>query len=372
MVAAVSFPTLPLASLVLDPREAHELLVVARRAFISYDLDPRWFELQEALTFAQPRRRDWLFHFDEKSPLAPGAFRRVTVRVAGAEVTQFNKTLKVPESVVREAHTLLNLVLLIVKVVGMIALIALVITGLVVVSRRHGLPWRRALRWTLVLSIIPIANVVARSESLLFGYSTSTAWETFRISLATAFIRDAGLQIGLIFLALAGLEAAVTYAPGILSAEGRARFGRSAVVAALTAIAALAIALIEGGQAISGTIIFAAAVALYLHALRRKAALVTIVVVFCASIDPLATPTQVPLMLIRGLVVAALVWVLARYVLGANPLAWPLFAFVAATLQTASVLVENHRPDLLANALALVVFALVALIWAWRTNARVV
>jgi hypothetical protein len=122
--------------------------------------------------------------------------------------------------------------------------------------------------------------------------------------------------------------------------------------------------------------VFAAAIALYLQALRRHAAVITIAAVFCASVDPLATVPQVPLMLLTALVLAALVWVLARYVLDANPLAWPLFFFVAATLQAASVLVRNHRPDLLANAVALFVLAIGAMVWAFsatrRGNARVV
>ena len=106
-------------------------------------------------------------------------------------------------------------------------------------SRNHGLPWRRALRWTLVLSIIPIAGIATRYESMLFGYATSVAWETFRVSLITQFLTTAGLQIGAIFLALAGLEAAVPYALSVVRSEGRERFGKSAVVAAVSAISIL-------------------------------------------------------------------------------------------------------------------------------------
>ena len=67
-------------------------LALARRAFGTFGLDERAFDLKETLSFQQPRRRDWLFHFDERTPIAPNAFRRVTVRVGGGAVTQFNKT----------------------------------------------------------------------------------------------------------------------------------------------------------------------------------------------------------------------------------------------------------------------------------------
>jgi len=374
-----------------------EALTLARTAFARYGVDAGAFELKEALSFQQPHRRDWLFHFDERTPLAPGAFRRASVRIAGAELTQFNKTVKVPESVYREAETqtLLNVVLFVLKIIGLIALLAIVVTGLVMATRAHGLPWKRALRWTLILSVIPIAGFAARSESLLFGYSTTTAWETFQVSLVTAFIRSVGLQVGLMFLALAGLEATLPFATSVVRREGRARFGRSAAVAAVTALAILVIidvgmrfvahavpssasvtisapevvgtplpALVEGAQAVFGAIIVAAAVALFANALGARAALLTIAALFCATLDPLATTAQTPLMLARALTVAVLVWVVARHVLNGNPLAWLLAVFCATTLQTATLLLQNDRADLIANGVAVVVFAIAAVVWA--------
>jgi membrane protease YdiL (CAAX protease family) len=382
-----------------------QALAMAGQAFRRYGLDPAAFELKESLSYLQPRRLDWLFHFDERKSLAPEAFRRVTVRVAGAEVTQFNKTIKVPESVYRDAATrsLLNIVLFVLMIAGMVTLVAIVIAGLVIASRKHGLPWRRALRWTLVLSIIPIASYVARYESQLFGYSTSVAWETFRVSLITNFVFEVGMQVGMIFLALAGLEAAVPYALSVVTAEGRARFGKSAVIAALTAISVIVIAdvgarfvahavpssgevvisvpgevatplpaLTESGLALMGSIVLSGVVALYAITLRRWTAAITLVAVFFATLDPSVTAQQAPLMLARGMVVALIVWGLARYVLDANPLAWPLFVFIGTTLQTAASLAQNRRPDLLANALVLVLFAAAAAVWAWRSNDRIV
>ena len=379
-------------------------LALARGAFATYGVDVSAFELKEALSFQQPVRRDWLFHFDERMPLAPRAFRRVTVRVAGNEVTQFHKTINVPESVYREAstETLLNLVLFILKIAGMVVLLSLVIAGLVVATRAHGLPWRRALRWTLVLSLIPAVRFAADAESLLFSYSTSIAWETFLVSLITEFVRSVGLQAGLMFLALAGLDAAMPHLLGAVTRAGRARFGRSAVVAVLTALALLVLmdaslgaiahalpwtasveisapvqvatpfpTLTEAAQALFGAILISAAVALYTTALPRKQlAAVTIAAIFCATIDPFATARQAPVMLGYALVLALLSWVIARYVLNGNPLAWPLAVFTGATLNIAAVLLENHRPDLLANGIALVILALAALAWAWMGESR--
>lgn len=374
-----------------------QALAIAQRAFATYGTDLARFELKEALSFQQPARRDWLFHFQEKTALGAEAYRRVSVRVAGAEVTQFNKHVHVPQSVRRaaETDTLLNVTLLAMKLIGAIAILALMITGLILASRRRGLPWRRALRWTLVLAIIPIAVSIARYESMLFGYNTSVAWDTFRIRLITDFVRDAGLQLGLIFLALAGLEAAMPFAPNVLRREGRARFGRAAALAAVTAIALIVIvevalewlalawpaaarvsfgvsnlvatpwpSLIETAQALVGTIIVSGSVALYGFALRSRAAVVTMLSVFCLLVDPSVTPKQAPLMLIGAALVAALTWIVARYVLDGNPLAWPLAVFVALTLRTGAALVDNHRTELIIHGVVVLAFALLALAWA--------
>ncbi|HEX8171628.1 MAG TPA: CPBP family intramembrane glutamic endopeptidase [Thermoanaerobaculia bacterium] len=366
-------------------------LALATRSFIAYGLDPRGFELKEALTFQQPARRDWLFHFEERTPLAAQAYRRVSVRVAGDEITQFNKHVKIPESVYREAttQTLLNIVLFVLKVIGAISLLALVIAGLVHVSRTHGLPWRRALRWTLPLAVLPLIAAVASREEMLFQYATTMTWETFRIRNATDIVRDFGLQLGLLFLAIGGILAALPYARALLTNEARRRFGRSAVVAALTTLAALVVAdvaaraiahalpsaaavdfavptevalpfpaLVIFARAIFWSILVSGAVALYASALRRYAAAITIVALFCAMLDPLSTQAQAPLMMARAAVMALLAWLLARHVLGANPLAWPLVTFLAVIGDGASTLLQNHRADLLANGIGLTAIAL--------------
>jgi hypothetical protein len=220
------------------------------------------------------------------------------------------------------------------------------------------------------------------------------AWETFRVRLLTEFVRNVGLQAGLLFLALASLEAAVPYALSLARREGRARFGRGAAVAAVTALAILTIAsvvrdwldvlfpraaqvslvvpgaiatpwpsLIDGSQAIVAALIVSGAVALYPLALRRYTGLVTIAAVFCAVVNPAVTASEAPAMLARAAVLAVLVWAVARYVLDANPLAWPLFIFIALTVQTAAVLVSNQRTDLIAHGVALLVFAAAAIVW---------
>lgn len=375
---------------------------IARRSFVTYGLDAAGFELKESLTFLQPNRRDWLFHFQEQLPVAADTWRRVTVRVAGAEVTQFNKTIHIPESVRRAAdeQTLLNVILFTLKIAGIVALVAITVTGLVVASRMNRLPWRRALRWTLVLSLVPIAGFAARYEAMLFGYATASAWEAFRVSLLTAFLREVGIQAGILFLAIAGLEAVIPHALDGWKREARFRFGRSAVVAAVTAIATLVAADAAGGwmtqlvpaaasvdfsvpeavgwtlpgvialgQAALAAVAFPAMIALYTAGLRRRAAAtITVAALFCAFLDPLASGgLETILMASRAAAAAAMLWILGRHVLGTNPLAWPSAAFMAAALSSADVLFSNRRPDLLAN--GLLVLAVLAIVLWWLAAA---
>ncbi len=373
-------------------------LAIATAAFAGYGLDPARFTVQDAFTFQQSNRRDWLFHFQQTKPVARDAFRRVSVRVMGGEVTQFTVTVKVPDRAYRDANqeTLFNTILSLLKIIGTLAALALIVAGFVIATRKGRLPWKRALLWTAALSVIPIANIVLGYESALFGYNSSVAWETFRLDLITDSVRSAGLQMGALFLAVAGILAVYPHAEALLSRAGRARFGRGALTGAIAALSLLALvrpltqivalrwpgsvplgpvdasnlvavalpSLIIVGDAIFAAIAGSAAVALYMAAVapmrrtRWLPALVTISILFTLSLDPGATPRQMAVMLIRSLVMALFGWCAGRYLLGRNLLAWPLAFFLATTIDRAASLFQHHRPDLVVHGtiVAVVVF----------------
>src|SRR5262249_20433257 len=81
----------------------------------------------------------------------------------------------------------------------------------------------------------------AHWELSLFEYNTSVGWQTFMAGQLTAAARNVGLQLGIIFLALAGIEAAYPGALDLGRRAARARFGRAAAVAALATLALLVI-----------------------------------------------------------------------------------------------------------------------------------
>jgi membrane protease YdiL (CAAX protease family) len=384
--------------------EQPQALAIARNAFAEHGADPNAFDLKEALSFQQPNRRDWLFHFDEKKPIVAEAFRRETVRVAGGEVTQFTTSVRVPEGVYREAgsQTLRNTALVVLRIIGGIALLALIVTGAVAASMRHRPNWMRALRWTLALAIVPILGVMSEHESSLFGYSTSVKWDTFIAGYAVDLLKDVGIRLGILFLAIIAIDAAIPYALDVVSREGRARFGRSALVAALTAVASFAavrgvIQLIAArfpatanvsleisnlvaapfpsvltiGEALFDAVVASGLIAAFafgVSSFRRKPWLrdaITIAVLFCASVRPDATFAQTPLMLFRAAALALLVWAVAKYVLDGNVLAWPLAVFIAVMVNGILSMAE-HRLDLHLHVLAVAVALVAMMIWvAW-------
>ena len=380
--------------------EQAQALAIARTAFATFGEDVSAFDVREALSFQQPNRRDWLFHFEEKVPVAAEAFQRTTVRVAGSEVTQFATTIKIPEAVYREEgeETVLNVLFTILRIAGTLAALALVVSGFVLATRKGSLRWRWALRWTAVLAIIPIVTSFAGLESAQFGYATSIAWSTFQADLAVSLVRSIAVKIVGIFLALAAIDTVVPFARRAFSAEARARFGRSAIVSAVAAIAiigtaraivaqisaaaprfatlrgfqvpqtvALAFpAVIDIAQALYITLIASGALAMAAVAIgsfpkkRGFATAIVIAILFCASLEPSVTLPETPLMLFRAILLAAALWVAGRYVLNGNALAWPLAIFLGELVPSALFLLQNHRLDLRANGIAeLIVVTLV-------------
>jgi membrane protease YdiL (CAAX protease family) len=382
--------------------EQQQALALAIPTFRAYGLDPAAFDLKEALSFQQPNRRDWLFHFQEKQPIAADAYRRATIRVAGAEVTQFTITVKVPDEVYREAaqQTLRNVVLTVVKIAGGFVALTAVVTGFVLAAMRRRPRWDRALRWMLALAIIPILTAASGYEGALFGYATSVQWDTFYAGLAVDMLRSVGFRLGVLFLAVAVIDSAFPGAFAMFSIEGRKRLGAGAVAAAFTAIAIL-IALrgllqlvaarfpsmasvavdtpnlvaipwpsvVTIGSAIFNVIAGSAVIACFavsFSSLQKKpwiADVLVVAMIFCVVIDPSADSAHTPLMLVRAAIMAIAAWALSRFVLSRTILAWPVTIFMALLLQAAFTMLENHRADLKANAIVLMVVLAATVAW---------
>src|SRR5207302_6729146 len=71
--------------------------------------------------------------------------------------------------------------------------------------------------------------------------------------------------------------------------------------------------------------------------------------IFFASLDSSATLKETPSMIASSAVIAVLAFVIIRYVLGTNLLAYPLTIAVALLLGNGAELLQNHRADLSVN-----------------------
>lgn len=377
-------------------------LIIASREFARYGLQVGEFEMKEALAFQQPERRDWLFHFQERTPVAANAFRRVTARVAGSEVTQFTPNIKIPDDVYRDAarQTVGSVVINLVRIVAVFLVLGLIIAGFVTGARKNGFRWRRALRWTAVLSIIPIGAALLRWPLRMFEYDTSMQWNTFIVNQSITIVRGAALQIGFIFLAMVAIDILHPEAFDLLR-RGRGRVGRAAVAAALAAIALFAVrrgllhmlvtafpsvAAIDGfdvpdlvalplpafliiGDAILRGIEISAALALFVHALKGFEGpawlpdVIGSVAMFCLTLDASVRPSEMPFALLVSTTIALVLWISVRFILGRNLLAYPVAAALLFLGGGAATLLQNHRPDLLVNGLVTVAAAAALMLW---------
>ena len=317
-------------------------------------------------------------------------------------MTQFNVTIKVPDAAYRDAtkRVFANAAMNILRFGGAITLLSLVIGGFVVLAVRRTPDWTRAVRWSLALAVIPVIDLVAGYESSLFDYNTSVRWQTFRDGSIVSAITQLGLRIGLLVLAFAAIDAALPFASRILGRDVRARLGRSAAVAAITAVVFIATvrtamdliasrfpsaatlsfnvpeniaqtlpSLIAIGDAIFQAVIGSAVVACLFTSIAAMSkerpwigqAAATFAL-FLVSISPGATPAHMPLMLLQAIVVAVAAWIAARFILGTNALAWPLTIFIAAALKDAGGLAINSRHDLRVQAMIIGAAILIALV----------
>lgn len=369
-------------------------------------LRPADFEVKEALSYKKPKRLDWLFHLAEKTPIAGEARRRVTIRVTGDRVSQFAKTVHIPEEIARKANkqTAGDVALFLLKIAGIVATFAFVVSGIAVYVRKSSFEWKRALRITAWLSPIPCLVAALQIDSILVQYDTSVKWATFVVFAGVSLFVIAAFQLLIVWLSLAVIDTMQPVARRIFSKEARGRFGRHAAIAA---IATLAIAAILGRipdllvslvpryaalddlsiPALIGTSLpaisalwsavfrtlagcaAAASIGYMVTSAASRTRRIQILLGFLgslalAALDPSVPAAQTPIMLLEAILPALAVYLIARFVLGRNLLAWPTAIFCAVAVSDAFELIENHRLALEINGsivLAVVAIILIAL-----------
>lgn len=370
-------------------------------------INPAALEFKECTSEQKPARLDHVFTFKDPARSLGDAEYLIAVTVQGDAVGAHERRVKLPEAWERQRAraTAVHYALLAVR----IAVAAwLVVHGLLLLLRavRAGtVPWRPVwlctagvgvlvvvstalaypLAWQQYTTAWPMATFRA---SLLIGLTTAVAFQTAAAALALAATAACYPQSVVAFQPLArrpvaatSLGAAVTVVGGAVLWNGSIDLARSllprcfadAPVEVPEAVATVVPAMAGLGGSVLGAVLVLAAVAVAAHWLATAARpryRWTFGTVAVLALVPSGADATLPEFLCGLAQAAALVgvtWLVVRYVLGRNPVAYLLAAGWLAAARTALPLVAQPGSSYVAQGLGLLALATAAgLVWLWR------
>lgn len=385
---------------------------IARATAARYGFSAAAFDVKEALSFDQPARRDWLIHFEERQPLAADAFRRLHVRIAGDQVTQFTKTIRIPEAAMRKANerTVVSTAITLANFGGALLLGGLVIGGALSAARANRFQWRSATRLTLLVAAVPLLVMLTRWRSVVASYSTTTAWATFTTMAAVSLVGTFLMTLLAFWLSIALIRTAFPEAPAYFSRAGRSRFGRDAVLRALAAVSLVVVAaavndviehrlphlfplapldpssVANDTLPALGTLWTSFSVALGITAAiaclgaawratpveqRSRLAWLIAIALFLISIDASAVGAQLAVSLAGSVVAVAIILFVAFRLVAGNPVAYAVAAGAFLAVRGGADLWESNRLDLRVNAIVFTMLVIGGLAWlAWPERER--
>jgi len=384
--------------------EREAAVEIAMASLRRMEVDEAELELKDVIAIPMPDRRDWLLHFEREAPLAEDAWMRVDVKLAGNRVVHVGRTVRIPETVRREAEEsdFVNALLFFARVVGAIFLLVVAGAGAVVAFRDGGLRWKSALRATALLAL-PAGIAGALPFALAArGYQTSIDWDTFVVRQAILTFEGVSFQLFIVFLSLVTISVCVPWTTSLRSPASRGRVAVDAVVRALAATAVISALLLSGdaielltrvGLDVSSPVSDRAAIPLpfvasgwqaimmsawvaalsvssraYLEQLRstRAARLSEFAIVLALSIflaDSSARPADMPFTLVHASLTGLALWLVAKHLFAPNPLAVPPAILLLTTTDDILSWVRSGRPDLQTNAVILTALVVGAFVW---------
>jgi membrane protease YdiL (CAAX protease family) len=367
-------------------------------------IDPATLAFKESTSERRPARLDYVFTFADPRRSVGEAEYLLSVTVQGDAVDGHERRIKLPEAWERQRAraTVWHYALIAVRI-G--ALAWLVVTGLLALARaqRAGtLPWRPVWMWAGAAAVVMAAAAAVSYPLLWQEYVTAWPIAVFRtwmlIGLAIGFL----LKVAGIVLALAALVAAQPIALGACDAYARRRVAASSVGAALMVVGvtllwgaavnlarsrapqlfpdapvelptnlATALPVVAGlGNAVAVALLLVAAVGVAAHLVGRTTpgwqrwlflAAATLAAVPTGA-D--ATAGELACGLLQGAALVALAWVVVRFVLARNPVAYLLAAlWTAATRAALPLLGQPGANYAVQGALLLALAAGAGLLW---------
>ncbi len=372
-------------------------------------MDPAALAFKEFAAERRPARLDYVFTFADPARRVGEAEYLVSVTIQGDAVDGHVRRIKLPEAWERQRAraTAWHYALVAVRI-G--ALAWLVVAGLLALARaqRAGtLPWRAVWLPTGAAAAVLAAAAAVNYPLLWQEYVTAWPIAVFRTSMLIGLTIAVLLKVAGIVLALAMLVAAQPVAVGAFAAAARRRVAASSVGAALVVVGgallwgaavdlarsraprlfpdapveipanlATALPAVGGlGNAVTAAIFLVAlvGVAAYLvgQASRgwQRLLLVAVGAVALVPGGADATAGELACGLLQGAALVGLAWVLVRFVLASNPVAYLLAAGWGAAARAALPLLSQPGPRYAFEGMLLLVLAAVAgLLWLYRAG----
>ena len=361
----------------LEPAQARE----AAEGFLrSQGFDPAALVFKEASSERRPARMDHVFTFKDPSQSVADAEALLTVTVQGNAVDGLERRLKIPEvwERGRERTTVFRVLLVVVKVLLAAYLIMRGLLALYHALRVGAIPWRGVAGGAAAVAVCALVAAALNLPLAWLGYPTAWPAANFQTSTLIGMVIAVLVQGGAATLVLATLVAAFPHARAVLAAARRRTVAVSSllagvVVVGLALVADGLVAVLRGkaptlfpdagvalpsalGTALPGlaalgnagglVVAFLAMGGLAAFTLgnvrgpKRIVLLAGAAIALVPSAASASWPELVTAVALGG-VALAVGWLVARFVLGRNPVAWLLAAWWLAMLATAGPLLAQ-------------------------------
>ena len=201
------------------------------------------FELQSSDATKRKAREDYTLVWQAKpgDPRNVGdAHYRLEVDIAGDQVVGFSRSFKLPEEWERaqEASTLVNNILMGVSVLTLLTLLAAGLILFVNLVRSGQMPWRRSLKFGVLLAVLGFLGALAGLPLADRNYDTSMPLTVWKLLIAVGMIV---VPLGQGLLAWLLIGSAVSFYPDawkLARASARRMWRRDALVVLVLSLAA--------------------------------------------------------------------------------------------------------------------------------------
>ncbi|MGD1104431.1 MAG: CPBP family intramembrane glutamic endopeptidase, partial [Terriglobia bacterium] len=201
------------------------------------------FELQSSDAKKRKAREDYTLVWQVKpgDPRNVGdAHYRLKVEIAGDQVVDFSRSFKLPEEWERahEGYSLVNIVLIAVRVVTFLALVAGGLIVFVNLVRSGQMPWKRSAKFGVLIAILGLLAALNNLPLANQGYVTSMPLPVWKLFIAVSLIVVPLVEGLLAWLLIGSAASLYPKAWELFSGAARRVWRRDALMALVLSLAA--------------------------------------------------------------------------------------------------------------------------------------